>query len=79
MRLAILPLLCALAASGQDLEIRVIYDNTSARAGVQEDWGYAAVVTFRGRRLLFDSGTKPDLFIENLAKLEARRPPLKPP
>ena len=70
MRLAILPLLCALAASGQDLEIHVIYDNTSARVGVREDWGYAAVVTFRGRRLLFDSGTKPELFIENLATLE---------
>lgn len=28
-----------------EVEIRVIYDNTSARAGVQQDWGFAAVVT----------------------------------
>jgi 7,8-dihydropterin-6-yl-methyl-4-(beta-D-ribofuranosyl)aminobenzene 5'-phosphate synthase len=57
-------------AFAQPLEIRVVYDNTSARAGVQEDWGYSAVVTFNGHRLLFDSGTKPDLFLENLKKLE---------
>jgi len=59
-----------LAQKAGELEIRVIYDNTSARAGVQEDWGYSAVVTFRGRRLLFDSGTKPELFVENLKKLD---------
>ena len=70
MRLPLIVSLCVFAAFGQELEIRVVYDNTSARAGVQEDWGYAAVVTFKGRRLLFDSGTKPDLFVENLAKLE---------
>jgi len=64
-------ILAAVAAFGQELEIRVIYDNTSAKPGqVQEDWGYSAVVTFRGQRLLFDSGTKPDLFLENLKKLQ---------
>ena len=53
-----------------ELEIRVIYDNTSARSDVQADWGFAAVVTFRGRRVLFDSGTKPELFLTNLEKME---------
>ena len=52
------------------LEIRVIYDNTSARSDVQADWGFAAVVTFRERRVLFDSGTKPELFMTNLEKME---------
>jgi 7,8-dihydropterin-6-yl-methyl-4-(beta-D-ribofuranosyl)aminobenzene 5'-phosphate synthase len=62
--------LIASCAFAQPLEIRVVYDNTSAGRGVQEDWGYSAVVTFNGHRLLFDSGTKPDLFLENLKKLE---------
>ncbi len=53
-----------------ELEIRVIYDNTSARPDVQADWGFAAAVTFRGRRVLFDSGTKPELFLTNLEKME---------
>jgi len=73
MRLMIAALLVTTAVGAQqepELEIRVVYDNTSAKAGVQEDWGYAAVVTFRGHRLLFDSGTKPELFLENLRKLD---------
>jgi 7,8-dihydropterin-6-yl-methyl-4-(beta-D-ribofuranosyl)aminobenzene 5'-phosphate synthase len=61
--------LALLGQSGAPVEIRVVYDNTSARAGVQEDWGFAAVVSVGGRRILFDSGTKPALFLENLKKL----------
>ena len=53
-----------------ELEIRVIYDNTSARSDVQADWGFAAVVTVRGQRVLFDSGTKPELFLTNLEKMQ---------
>ena len=56
------------AAPAAELEIRVIYDNTSARADMTEHWGYAAVVTFKGRRVLFDSGARPPLFMENLKK-----------
>ena len=52
-----------------ELEIRVIYDNTSAREDVPADWGFSSVVTFRGRRALFDSGTKPGLFLANLEKM----------
>lgn len=61
-------LLLALAAP--PVEIRVIYDNTSAREGIRPDWGFAAVVTAGGRRVLFDTGAKPDLFMENLKLLE---------
>ncbi|UCG86175.1 MAG: MBL fold metallo-hydrolase [Gemmatimonadota bacterium] len=57
-------------ATGAELEIQIVYDNTSARSGIAADWGFAAVVTFRGQRILFDSGTKPELFLENLRKLE---------
>ena len=59
-----------LLSFGAELEIRVIYDNTSAQPGIQEDWGYAALVDFRGHRILFDSGTKPDLFLTNLSKMQ---------
>ena len=58
------------APPAPELEIRVIYDNTSARSDVRADWGFAAVVTFRERRVLFDSGTKPELFMTNLEKME---------
>jgi 7,8-dihydropterin-6-yl-methyl-4-(beta-D-ribofuranosyl)aminobenzene 5'-phosphate synthase len=68
-RLLSLSLLAA-SALAQEMEIRVIYDNTSARDGIQEDWGFSAVATLRVQRVLFDSGTKPGLFLENLKKLE---------
>jgi len=53
-----------------ELEIQIIYDNTSAREDMRADWGFAALVTFRGHRVLFDSGAYPELFLENLKKME---------
>ncbi|MBI3694446.1 MAG: MBL fold metallo-hydrolase [Acidobacteria bacterium] len=57
------------AAFGQELEFRIVYDNTSALPDTPQDWGFATLVDFRGQRLLFDSGTKPDLFLANLKAL----------
>lgn len=59
----------ALPAAEPELEVRVIYDNTSVREDVPADWGFSSVVTFRGRRALFDSGTKPELFLANLERM----------
>ena len=59
----------AVPAAEPELEIRVIYDNTSAREDVPADWGFSSVVTFRGLRALFDSGTKPVLFLANLQRM----------
>ncbi len=58
------------AIAAPPVEIRVVYDNTPAQAGLRADWGFAAVVTVNGHRVLFDSGTKPELFMENLKLLE---------
>lgn len=59
-----------LALAAPPVEIRVVYDNTSAQPGVQADWGFAAVVSAGGRRVLFDAGRRPDVFMENLKLLE---------
>ena len=53
-----------------ELEIQVIYDNTSAREDMRADWGFAALIKFRGHQVLFDSGAYPELFLENLRKME---------
>lgn len=53
-----------------ELEIRVIYDNTSISEETPADWGFSALITFRGRRVLFDSGTKPELFLANLKAMD---------
>ena len=66
---AMMAVIASAVAAEPELEIRVIYDNTSARHGIEADWGFSSVVTFRGRRALFDSGTKPALFLANLTRM----------
>jgi 7,8-dihydropterin-6-yl-methyl-4-(beta-D-ribofuranosyl)aminobenzene 5'-phosphate synthase len=70
--LPLLTLLFTLPLRGGGLEVRIVYDNTSARPDMRADWGFAAVVTLDGRRLLFDSGADPELFLENLRKMDVR-------
>ena len=45
MQTAWLVLLLAAQTAAAELEIRVIYDNTSARTDVREDWARAATWT----------------------------------
>ena len=52
-----------------ELEIRIIYDNTSISPDFAPDWGFAALITHRGRHILFDAGRKAELFMENFKKL----------
>jgi 7,8-dihydropterin-6-yl-methyl-4-(beta-D-ribofuranosyl)aminobenzene 5'-phosphate synthase len=71
MRPCALFLLAVALAAPQSgpLEIQVLYDNTAAEPGLAADWGFAALVTYGGHRILFDTGTKPDVFMGNLKKL----------
>jgi 7,8-dihydropterin-6-yl-methyl-4-(beta-D-ribofuranosyl)aminobenzene 5'-phosphate synthase len=61
--------LLLLALAAPPAEIRILYDNTSAQANVQADWGFAALVSSGEYRILFDTGTKPDVFMKNLEAL----------
>jgi 7,8-dihydropterin-6-yl-methyl-4-(beta-D-ribofuranosyl)aminobenzene 5'-phosphate synthase len=58
-------------ASAQEpgLRITYLYDNTEAVPGVQADWGFACIVERPGVRVLFDTGTKPDVLTHNAAAL----------
>ena len=67
MRLPVLLLALAVCALGAGpLEIVILYDNTTARPDAQADWGFAALITHRGERVLFDSGTKPETLLANM-------------
>lgn len=57
------------AAGAESASILILYDNTTVRSDLQPDWGFAAQVTFRGRTILFDSGTKPAVLAGNLKAL----------
>jgi 7,8-dihydropterin-6-yl-methyl-4-(beta-D-ribofuranosyl)aminobenzene 5'-phosphate synthase len=65
---------CAAEPDGGDrqpeLEIRVIFDNTSAREDLRRSWGFSAVVDFGGHRVLFDAGSDPILLLQHLEKMQ---------
>ncbi len=70
MRLVLRLLLCCTAWAAEPVEVRIVYDNTPASPGLEKDWGFAALVSRGAARILFDSGTRPDIFMRNLAALE---------
>ena len=57
--------------SAENISVTIIYDNYDLKdSPMQEDWGFAAVIKGFGKLVLFDTGTKGDLFMGNLAKSE---------
>jgi 7,8-dihydropterin-6-yl-methyl-4-(beta-D-ribofuranosyl)aminobenzene 5'-phosphate synthase len=54
----------ASAASG-NAQITVLYDAFGKASGMQKDWGYAAVVEYGGKRILFDTGNNPEILAQN--------------
>ena len=46
-------------------QITVLYDAFGKDRTMQKDWGYAAFVEYRGKRILFDTGNNPDILARN--------------
>jgi 7,8-dihydropterin-6-yl-methyl-4-(beta-D-ribofuranosyl)aminobenzene 5'-phosphate synthase len=54
------------AAGTDGVRITVLYDAFGKSAGMQKDWGYSALIEYRGKRILFDTGNSPDEFAKNV-------------
>lgn len=68
----LIPLLLAVgaSASGQETNrITVIYDALGAPSALERDWGFAALVEYGGRRVLFDTGNESGIFGRNVERL----------
>jgi len=50
--------------------VKVIYDNYSKMEDVKADWGFSVVITGLEKEILFDTGTKPDIFESNFRKTD---------
>ena len=50
--------------------VKVIYDNYAKVNGVKADWGYSIVIEGLDKGILFDTGTKPDIFEYNFSNLD---------
>jgi 7,8-dihydropterin-6-yl-methyl-4-(beta-D-ribofuranosyl)aminobenzene 5'-phosphate synthase len=47
------------------VQITVLYDAFGRNAAMHKDWGYAALIEYGGKRILFDTGNNPDILAEN--------------
>jgi 7,8-dihydropterin-6-yl-methyl-4-(beta-D-ribofuranosyl)aminobenzene 5'-phosphate synthase len=46
-------------------QITILYDAFGKESAMQRDWGYAALVEYGGKRILFDSGNNPEVLARN--------------
>ena len=51
------------------LKVTIIYDNEAWSQGLQADWGFSCLVQAYGRKILFDTGARGDILLENMKKL----------
>jgi len=54
----------ASAAPG-NAQMTVLYDAFGKTSTMQKDWGYAALVEYGGKRILFDTGNNPEILAQN--------------
>lgn len=52
-------------AAPTQAQITVLYDAFGKSSDMQKDWGYAALVEYGGKRILFDTGNNPDILAHN--------------
>jgi 7,8-dihydropterin-6-yl-methyl-4-(beta-D-ribofuranosyl)aminobenzene 5'-phosphate synthase len=47
-------------------QITILYDAFGKAPAMQKDWGYAALVEYGGKRILFDTGNNPEVLAQNV-------------
>lgn len=59
------------AANGieKPVTVRIIYDNYVHEDGLKSDWGYSIIIEGLDKEILFDAGTRPDIFEFNFKKM----------
>ena len=66
---------CALAMTSlqaeaqQPARVTILYDAFGPASALQKDWGFAALVEYGGRRVLFDTGNDAGIFARNVKQL----------
>jgi 7,8-dihydropterin-6-yl-methyl-4-(beta-D-ribofuranosyl)aminobenzene 5'-phosphate synthase len=51
--------------------VTILYDAFGTRSSLTRDWGFAALVEYGGRRILFDTGDNAEIFAHNVRALGA--------
>jgi 7,8-dihydropterin-6-yl-methyl-4-(beta-D-ribofuranosyl)aminobenzene 5'-phosphate synthase len=53
------------SAAPKKAQITVLYDAFGQTSDMEKDWGYAALIEYGGKRILFDTGNNPDVLARN--------------
>ena len=51
------------------MKTTIIYDNTAWEKNLKPDWGFSCLVEAFGKKILFDTGAKPNILMHNMKKL----------
>ncbi len=51
------------------MKVTIIYDNTAFSKNLTPDWGFSCPVEAYGRKILFDTGAKGSILLDNMKKL----------
>jgi 7,8-dihydropterin-6-yl-methyl-4-(beta-D-ribofuranosyl)aminobenzene 5'-phosphate synthase len=49
--------------------VTILYDAFGGASGLVRDWGFAALIEYQGKRILFDTGNNPSIFAQNVRRL----------
>jgi 7,8-dihydropterin-6-yl-methyl-4-(beta-D-ribofuranosyl)aminobenzene 5'-phosphate synthase len=64
----------AVASAGPSkAQITILYDAFGKDSAMQKDWGYAALVEYGGKRILFDTGNNPEVLAQNAKSIDLSR------
>jgi 7,8-dihydropterin-6-yl-methyl-4-(beta-D-ribofuranosyl)aminobenzene 5'-phosphate synthase len=61
-------MLWAQAPSGK-AQVTILYDAIGKPSALQKDWGFAALIEYDGKRILFDTGDNPDILRHNAREM----------
>jgi len=50
----------------QKAQITILYDAFGKPSAMEKDWGFAALIEYGGKRILFDTGDDPDILARNV-------------
>lgn len=64
--LAFILLLAHMAAAGTSNRVTILYDSFGKSPTLTMDWGFAALVEYGGKRILFDTGNNAQIFEHNV-------------
>lgn len=52
-----------------EIKISIIYDNYAHRQDMETDWGFSCFIEGAGKNILFDTGTRGNLFLSNFSRM----------